>query len=75
LNDQLHFLTQDPTPHAEATARYLTFRPPLRKSALADTIIETKRPWALVACVSSRVGWGVGPGQTYTASFQVKERF
>jgi len=67
VNAQLLCLT------ADQSGSTINFRPPLRQSASAGTVVVTSRPYAFVYMAASRIGYSTSPGRLFNVSFAVEE--
>lgn len=67
VNGQLLCLT------ADQSGTTINFRPPLREDAAAGTPVATASPYAFVHMAESRLGYSVGLGPIFGASFEVEE--
>lgn len=53
----------------------LSLTSPVRVSPADNAAVEVKRPYSTMKIPATRVGWSVGPGAIYGASFQCREAF
>ncbi len=74
INDQLLMLMAPVVADANGAA-LISFKPYIRVSPPAGTMLEVRRPYALVSSVDTRNGWKVGIGQNYAIEFDVREAF
>lgn len=58
---------------ADQSGSTVNFKPPLRETASAGTVVVTSRPYALVTMAASRMGWSTAPGRVFGIGFAAEE--